>query len=286
MEETRLRADYIGYPRYVRDTDRKMIPAPKRMFDPGSVYVTRKITIGFAKLNDDGVANPRSKGRERMVERVFRETIPFITWSIENQSEAVRRGYFLERSAVDNHATVIPLPHGPFKTDADVMRGGKRMALAGDDHSLHLCLFVLQQDQHGWSGTWENVTIARYHPQLLWYKRHVNGPAARKDHTPKPSPAERTELDDLRHELWRRSAGGTSFDAWLGAQPGHRGCQAELAYLRSALNIPTPRPRSRGRPRGTMASHLALRERQFAEWMALNTDVPFNIWCKYRTDPT
>jgi hypothetical protein len=277
MAETRKRADYIGYPRHIRDKIGAMVPAPKRMFDAGTVYVTRKITIGYPT----DPSNSRAYGRVRKVERVFRERIEFLTWTKADQAEAVKRGYFIERSRWDNHATVIPLPHGQFTTDADVMREGKRLAIAGDAHALHLCLFVVQQDKYGWSGTWESPTIETYKPSLMWYKELTNAPRVatqRRAQLPPPTMADRTERDDLREELHRVSGGGLTLDHWLYQQPRHASFHAELAYLRTALNLPTPRPRSKGRPRGTVAEHAALRERQFSEWQALNIDEPFHIW--------
>jgi hypothetical protein len=200
------------------------------MFDPGSVYVTRKLTIGFAK---NGVETKRSLGRQRIVEREFYETLPFIKWTRADQAEAIKRGYFLERSRADNHVIVIPLPRDLFSSDADVMREAMRRAREGEAHAVKLITFVLQQDQRGWSGTWESPTIETYRPSLIWYKEHVRGerptprgesrngryqPTGRSRGRPRGTVAEHALRRDLQMKEYNASGTALPYADWCKTQ--------------------------------------------------------------------
>jgi hypothetical protein len=117
---------------------------------------------------------PDASGLLRRIERsaptggrAFAAPVTAITWSRTLQTEAIDRGVFIER-ADDNHARVMPLDKG---TDADIMQQLVAQARAGDAYATTALQFIAQQDQYGWSSAWENATIARWTPNLMWYHK-------------------------------------------------------------------------------------------------------------------
>ena len=195
--------------------------------------------------------------------------VTFLTWTVTDAAKAVDRGYFIERSAIDNHAVIIVLH--TFTTDANVIDVETERAKGGDEHGHKLLWFVYQQDQYGWNGTWESETIATYRPSLTWYK-HLKGATRRARDAadsagdareraranpgrPRGTLAQRLEIEDLQSMAWRESdafANDVPFADWLATQPTLSSVPEELERLRAYFGIeppPAPERKPRGRPR-------------------------------------
>ena len=177
--ETRVRLPYEGSPRFIRGKFGQMVPATKRHFDPGTIRDFKgrpKRQVTDTKLVHRGrglhggsiIKTVVEHGRPRFkLGGIIK--LPYIKWLVIDQVEAVKRGYFIARAS-DNHARVLPLPHGSFAGDADVMNAAERLALHHDAHALKLVAFVAQQDRFGWSGVWETRAVETCSRTLTWFK--------------------------------------------------------------------------------------------------------------------
>jgi len=157
---TRGRAEMTRESYDVRPTEHR-----KRLLYIGKPRNARKIERTY---------EPNAKGLLRRIDRsapvggrYFAAPGDAIIWDRAKQTEAVDRGFFIERDRTDNHARVLPRGR---ETDADIMRELVAQARTGDGFATLTIQFIAQQDQYGYSGTWEK-SIERWSPHLLWYKR-------------------------------------------------------------------------------------------------------------------
>lgn len=103
----------------------------------------------------------------KLGQRAFALPAGAIKWMVEDQHEAVERGYFVARVELDNHARIVPL-HG-YASDAEAMSEIEAACFHRDGHAAKLIAFVEQQDAYGYSGAWD-ASVARFTPALRWYK--------------------------------------------------------------------------------------------------------------------
>jgi hypothetical protein len=167
--------------------------------------------------------------------------VPFIKWTVDDQAEAVKRGYFVERHAHDNHAIIIPLPLHTFKSDSEVMSSEMKRAKDGDRWTIERFLpFVVQQDQRGWTGTWDKA-IETYNAKLIWYRTRVAATRAARDAAaaskprgrPKGTPYARELFAEQQFKAWP-VASGVTFHDWCKTQPSF----GEWLELNPDANVP------------------------------------------------
>ena len=110
----------------------------------------------------------RHKGSQHASDAIRDAAAGAIVWTVEDQAKAVNdHGVFLARLEGFGCVCVESMTHG---READLFDAlwAKLVAAPNDAFLRRLFLFIKQQDQFGWSDTWETPAIEQRSSKMRW----------------------------------------------------------------------------------------------------------------------